>query len=196
MVFASRHSSAARGDALDGCASRRSRALLVRALLFGVLGLSSVAHAQSMPDTENGRYTLAPVADGVLRLDTRTGTMSTCNNKRIGWACYAMPDEREALDTEIGRLQKDNEALRAQLVQRDSASGKIEDALPKTDSLRKDVPKDSSKSAEKSADSERKLELTLPSDRDIDRAMSFLERAWRRLVEMADRMQKDVSGKI
>jgi len=26
--------------------------------------------------------------------------------------------------------------------------------------------------------------------------MSFLERAWRRLVEMANRMQKDVSGKI
>jgi hypothetical protein len=89
-------------------------------------------------------------------------------------------------------LQKDNAALRAQLAQRDSATGKIEDALPKTDSLRKDTPKDSSKSA----DSERKLELTLPSDRDIERAMSFLERAWRRLVEMADRVQKDVSGKI
>jgi hypothetical protein len=26
--------------------------------------------------------------------------------------------------------------------------------------------------------------------------MSFLEQAWRRLVEMANRMQKDVSGKI
>lgn len=167
-------------------------ALLISAALCSVLSASNTAHAQSMPDTENGRYTLAPVADGVLRLDTRTGTMSTCNNKRIGWACYAMPDEREALDAEIGRLQKDNAALRAQLAQRDSTTGKIEDALPKTDSLRKD----SSKSAEKSADSQRKLELTLPSDRDIERAMSFLERAWRRLVEMADRVQKDVSGKI
>lgn len=167
-------------------------ALLMSAALCSVLSASNTAHAQSMPDTENGRYTLAPVADGVLRLDTRTGTMSTCNNKRIGWACYAMPDEREALDAEIGRLQKDNAALRAQLVQRDSTTGKIEDALPKTDSLRKD----SSKSAEKSADSQRKLELTLPSDRDIERAMSFLERAWRRLVEIADRVQKDVSGKI
>jgi hypothetical protein len=165
-------------------------------MLCGVLSLSGAASAQSMPDTENGRYTLAPVADGVLRLDTRTGTMSTCNTKRIGWACYAMPDEREALDAEIGRLQKDNAALRAQLAQRDSAAGKIEDALPKSDSLRKDAPGDSSKSAGKSADTGRKLELTLPSDRDIDRAMSFLERVWRRLVEMADRVQKDVSGKI
>jgi hypothetical protein len=38
--------------------------------------------------------------------------------------------------------------------------------------------------------------LVLPSDRDIDRAVSFLERAWRRLVEMAYRVQKDVSGNI
>jgi hypothetical protein len=30
----------------------------------------------------------------------------------------------------------------------------------------------------------------------VDRVMSFLEQAWRRLVEMANRMQKDVSGKI
>ena len=30
----------------------------------------------------------------------------------------------------------------------------------------------------------------------MDRMMSFLEQAWRRLVEMANRMQKDLSGKI
>ena len=176
-------------------ANRLPCAILLSAL-SGVPGVTGAARAQSMPDTESGRYTLAPVADGVLRLDTRTGKMSTCNNKRIGWACYAMPDEREAFDAEIGRLQKDNAALRAQLAQRDSAAGKIEDALPKADSLRKDAPNESSKSAGKSADSQRKLELTLPSDRDIERAMSFLERAWRRLVEMAGRVQKDVSGKI
>ena len=48
----------------------------------------------------------------------------------------------------------------------------------------------------KVAESERKIEIPLPSDRDMDRMMSFLEQAWRRLVEMANRVQKDVSGKI
>ena len=48
----------------------------------------------------------------------------------------------------------------------------------------------------KVAEGERKIEIPLPSDRDMDRVMSFLEQAWRRLVEMANRMQKDVSGKI
>ena len=68
-----------------------------------------VAHALAgaAPDTENGRYTLSPTGDGVLRLDTRTGAVSTCSNSGAGWACYAVPDERAAMDAEIGRLQAD-----------------------------------------------------------------------------------------
>ena len=144
--------------------------------------------AQSVPDIENGRYSLAPVADGVIRLDTRTGAVSTCNNSGAGWACYAVPDERAALDAEIGRLQSDNEKLKAQLAAREpTVPGKIDEPLPKTDSLKPATPK---------PDAERKIEIPLPSDRDMDRVMSFLEQAWRRLIEMAQRVQKDFSGKI
>jgi hypothetical protein len=161
---------------------------LVFGLVFCSGGKGAVA-AQSMPDTENGRYTLSPVADGVLRLDTRTGAVSTCNNNGTGWACYAVPDERAALDAEIGRLQADNEKLKAQLAEREPAiTGKIDEPMPKTDSLKKAEPKP--------GDSARKIEIPLPNDRDMDRMMAFLEQAWRRLVEMANRMQKDVTGKI
>src|ERR1041385_6555336 len=58
---------------------------------------------KTVPDIENGRYALSPVGDGVVRLDTRTGSVSTCNNSGAGWACYVVPDERAALDAEIGR---------------------------------------------------------------------------------------------
>ena len=106
-------------------------------LAFGA-GQSAAAVAQSMPDTENGRYALSPVADGVIRLDTRTGAVSTCNNTGAGWACYAVPDERAALDAEIGRLQADNERLKAELAAREpTVTGKIDEPLPKTDSLKK-----------------------------------------------------------
>ena len=157
--------------------------------VFLCLGGIGAAVAQSTPDTENGRYALSPVADGVLRLDTRTGAVSTCTNTGMGWACYTVPDERAALDAEIGRLQADNEKLKAELAAREpTVTGKIDEPLPKTDSLKKPEPK--------VADGERKIEIPLPSDRDMDRVMSFLEQAWRRLVEMANRMQKDVTGKI
>ena len=153
-----------------------------------LLVVSGPALAQAKPDTENGRYALSPSGDGgVLRLDTKTGTVSTCTNSGTGWACYAVPDERSALDAEIGRLQAENEKLKAQLAERDgTVAGKSEEALPKSDSLRKPEPK--------VAEGERKIEIPLPSDQDMDRVMSFLERAWRRLIEMAGRIQKDVSG--
>jgi hypothetical protein len=160
----------------------------IAAAIVSIGGIGAVA-AQTMPDAENGRYALSPVTDGVIRLDTRTGAVSTCSNTGTGWACYAVPDERDALDVEIGRLQADNEKLKTQLAAREpTVSGKIDEALPKTDQLKKPEPK--------VAEGERKIEIPLPSDRDMDRVMSFLEQAWRRLVEMANRVQKDVTGKI
>src|SRR3954451_24508625 len=142
------------------------------AALIAIAGANPVS-ADSIRASENGRYALAPVTDGVLRLDTRTGVTSICTDKAAGWACYAMPDERAAFDEEIGRLQKDNEDLKAELAERQpTVTGKIEEPLPKTNSLKKAEPK--------LVDSERKIEIPLPSDRDMDRVMAFVEHAWRR----------------
>src|ERR1700757_1678585 len=102
---------------------------------------AGIVAAQSAPDSENGRYTMTPIPEGVLRLDTRTGTVSTCTNNGAGWACYAVPDERSALDAEIGRLQAEVEKLKTELAAGPSVSGKIEEALPKSDSLKKTEPK-------------------------------------------------------
>ncbi|HET7884936.1 MAG TPA: hypothetical protein VFL62_01795 [Bradyrhizobium sp.] len=173
----------------------RTAALTSTVVVLSVLIGANAAVAEALPDGENGRYTLSPIADGVIRLDTRTGTVSTCNNAGAGWACYVVPDERAAYDQEIGRLQAESEKakaeiekLKTELASRAPVEGKSEEALPKSDSLKKAEPK--------VAETPRKIEIPLPSDRDMDRVMSFLEQAWRRLVEMANRMQKDVSGKI
>jgi hypothetical protein len=168
--------------------SKLSTSAAALALTF-CLGGVGAALAQSTPDRENGRYALSPVTDGVIRLDTKTGDVSTCTNSGNGWACYLVPDERAAFDAEIGRLQADNEKLKALLATREpTVTGKIDEPLPKADSLKK--PESNA------AEGERKIEIPLPSDRDMDRMMSFLEQAWRRLVDMANRMQKDVSGRI
>jgi hypothetical protein len=148
-----------------------------------VLSFAEIASAAETPDSENGRYTFSPMADGVMRLDTRTGTVSNCSNSAAGWACFAVPDERKALDQEIGRLQAENDKLKAQLAARD----------PAVASKNADKP-----AGPNTADNQRKIEIPLPSDQDMDRVMSFLQRAWQRLIEMANQMQKDVSrdGKI
>ena len=160
--------------------------LILAAMAAAVLAGDGMASAESMPDTENGRYALQPSGDGVIRLDTRTGALSNCTNSPSGWACYMAPDERKAMDEEIGRLRAENEKLKAQLAS--ANAGKPDEALPKSD--KQDPPKTAQ------GQGDRKIEIPLPSDADMDRVMSFLERAWQRLVDMANRMQKDASGKI
>jgi len=167
---------------------------LAAAVFAGAMTISGgLAAAQPAPDSENGRYSMTPIPEGVLRLDTRTGTVSTCARNGAGWACYAVPDERTALDAEIGRLQAEVEKLKGQLAAGPTVSGKIDEALPKTDPLKKPEPQ---AREPKVAEGDRKIEIPLPSDQDVDRVMSFLEKAWRRLIDMANRVQKDVSGKI
>src|SRR3981189_1248909 len=168
--------------------SKFSTPIVAAAVIFCMGGIGA-ATAQPMPNTENGHYSLSPVVDGVIRFATGHGPESTCNNNRQGLACYAAPDERLALDPGSGRLQAENEKLKAQLAEREpTITGKIDEPLPKTDSLKKPEPK--------VAEGAAKIQIPLPSDRDMDRMMSFLEQAWWRLVEMANRMQKDVTGKI
>ncbi|MGP9814657.1 hypothetical protein ACTZWT_24350 [Rhodopseudomonas sp. NSM] len=179
-------------------APRRMRSAAL-SVVFALCGGGAVA--QSLPDSENGRYTFTPSADGVVRLDTRTGKASTCSDKGNGWACYAIADERSAFDAEIGRLQGDNDrlkkevdalrvendSLKAQLAQRGpTVSGKIDESMPKSDKMA--TPEVTTK------DGQRRLEIPLPSDQDVDRVMGFIERAWRRLIEMANRIQRETIG--
>src|SRR3954454_3228046 len=120
---------------------QRSMMMLALAGIGCAAGLDR-ASAQVLPDIENGRYALSPVGDGVIRLDSRTGAVSSCSNSGAGWACYVVPDERVALDQEIGRLQGENEKLKAQLAREPVVAGKIEEPLPKEDSLRPAPPKE------------------------------------------------------
>jgi septal ring factor EnvC (AmiA/AmiB activator) len=197
-------------------------------LMLGVAlaGFPAVATAQSTPDAENGRYTFTAIADGVLRLDTRTGQLASCHNRVAGWSCYLVPDERAALDAEIGKLQGENIGLKSELARFKEEQARLDREIaalkdaqqrldaertklkaevdrlaasaappPKIDApLAKEEPGE--KGAARQASKGNKLELPLPDDREIERAVSFVERAWRRLIEMAGRVQRDVSGKI
>lgn len=171
------------GEALVTAAIRRTG--FAAMALAASLMLGHEARAQTAPDTENGRYTLSPVTDGFLRLDTRNGVVSICTNKN-GWICRLVPDERAALDTEIGRLQADNKSLRDQLAQRDTVTGKTDTPLAK---------EDSKKSAQASPDSkaspDRKVELQLPPEH--EKLLALIDRVWDRLIEMAVRLQKRLS---
>jgi hypothetical protein len=56
---------------------------------------------------------MTPVADGFLRLDTRTGQVSLCTVSGGQPQCRAGADERAAFEAEIDRLAKENARLKA-----------------------------------------------------------------------------------
>jgi hypothetical protein len=148
--------------------------LFAFALTVSLAALAAASAQTATPDSENGRYSFNPVAEGVLRLDTRTGQVSQCSRSDAGWVCKAVPDERSALETEIARLQGENATLKKELLAR---------GLP--------VPGVPSPPAAKPGDPE----LKLPSDAEVDKVISFLEKVWRRLIEMGKEVQKDVERK-
>jgi|SRR6266516_1887097 hypothetical protein len=149
------------------------RAIAAFALL---LSLALVARAQDPgPDSEHGRFTFKQVSDGLLRLDTSSGAVALCSKRAVGWACQTVPEDRVALESEIARLQDENTALKREFI----AHG-----LSLPNGIK--TPPGSPKSGDQ--------DLRMPSDADLDRAMSFLEKAWRRLVEMVQRLQREMES--
>jgi hypothetical protein len=144
--------------------------LLALALTFSLASFAVASAQTATPDSENGRYSFNPVADGVLRLDSRTGQVSQCIRSDAGWTCKAVPDERSSLETEIARLQGENATLKKELLARGLS-----------------VPGLSSPPVAKPGEPE----LKLPSDAEVDKVISFLEKVWRRLIEMGRTVQKD-----
>jgi hypothetical protein len=76
---------------------------------------------------------LAPADDAFLRLDTKTGEVSRCSKQPSGWTCELLPDDRAALEAEIARLQKQNAALKADLIRRGLTVPQQEAAVPPAD---------------------------------------------------------------
>lgn len=149
------------------------------AFAAAVLSLPTLPAAaqNAAPDSEGGRYTFNRVDDSYLRLDQQTGQVSLCNRHSVGWACYPLPDERAALEEEIARLQKDNAALKKEMLARGIA-------LP---GMKQPQPNPEAKS---------EPGVKIPSDAEIDRVMTVMEKMWRRLVEMVQRVQKELAPPI
>jgi hypothetical protein len=146
------------------------------ALIAGLALAGTTACGQgTSAESDDARYTFNRVEDGYLRLDGRTGQVSHCIRQAVGWACRALADDRAALEAEIARLQGENVALKKELIARN---------LPLPGTVKQGQPPNSGEPR-----------LQLPNDADLNKVMSFLEKVWRRLVEMVGTLQKDLLKK-
>jgi lipoyl-dependent peroxiredoxin len=119
-------------------------------VMIAILGTPASAEG------DNGRYTIAPLDGGIVKLDTRTGAVTECRRQGEVLNCVLTSDQRQALQDEIDRLSRENAELRSQL----------------------------SPSAPSAPGNPAKTAPSLPSDADVDRALSLMERVLRRFKEI------------
>jgi hypothetical protein len=140
-----------------------------------ISALALVLLVGAAPDVEEraGRYVMTPTEGGFLRLDSQTGAVSICQRNSGKWSCDAVPDDRRALEGEIDRLNEENKSL-------NGAIKRLEEllALPDSD--------DKSRRAQKQGP-----KLTLPSEQDVDRAMSYIQRMMRKFKDKLREMEQD-----
>ena len=135
------------------------------------------------------RFTMSPAeGGGFVRLDTTTGQMSLCTRKDSQWQCSDMADQGRGLAEEVERLRTENKDLKAEI-------RRIEDIML-----------DGNKSAGRGgsappggSDADRRAEAPagkygLPSEKDVDQAIDYMERMFRKFRDKMKEFETDNKG--
>jgi hypothetical protein len=161
-------------------------------------------------DVTEKRFTFHRIDDGYLRLDLRSGDVATCRQREGGLTCTLAPDERAALDNEIGRLQRENAALKNALLERGlplpsppadapalagPASPPVASESPQTSPPAPALPPVASAPPRPPAPIPAEPGLRPRDNAEIDRVMDAVERLWHRLVELMTSIQRDPQKK-
>ena len=126
---------------------------------FLVAGAASAQQPGAASGDQANRFELERTEHGVIRLDRRTGAMTLCRDENGTLACRMQPDERAAYDDELARLEKRVAALEERLGR---AQPNAQIAPPNAG-----APSNA-----------------LPSDAEIDRSLSIMERFMRMFFGM------------
>lgn len=143
----------------------------MRTLPILVLGLATAFAATSgfAAGEQQGRYTMSPAeGGGIVRLDTQTGALTLCRPERGELACKPVAGDDTAQRQELERLRTEHQALKAEI-------RRLEELLL--------PPERGSESKPPSNEGAKPPGVPLPTEQDIDRAMDYLGRMWKRFQE-------------
>ena len=143
------------------------------------------------PGTDDSRYSFHRMGEGFVRLDSQTGQVAQCGWSTPGWSCKLVPDERAALESEIGRLQRDNAELKKSLLSHNIELPNGMAAAAPAPQAAAPVPPANVPDPSAKPPSEPKM----PSEADLDRALAFMKHIWQRLVDMVNDLQRDIQKK-
>lgn len=135
--------------------------ILAGSLTF--LPQSALAH-------EEGRYTMLETKNGVIRLDRKTGAMTTCVPLPNGWKCEPLVKKGAGAGADQDRvteLEDENFRLKQKLAERSDDDLNDPDSEPK--------------------------KFKLPSDEEVDEAIEYMERMIRKFGGAMKRLRENNS---
>jgi hypothetical protein len=140
----------------------RFTAILCASLALGM----GVVHAET-PGDGQGRFTLAPVEGGFMRLDKESGAVAFCARKNEQWSCDPVEDKTRAIDDKIAKLEAENKTLKDHLRTLEAAQPPVDQGPPPGSG----------------ADGK----MQLPTEEEVDKALDYVERMFKKF---RDRLQK------
>ena len=153
----------------------------MRAILKTSLTIFVLLMAASPVFAQANRFTMTPTDNGFLRLDTQTGAISICNNNDGQWHCKNLAPKEQSTplnnsdkiaSNDLIKLQQENKELKAEIK-------KLEEEIFKV-----------------SKDNPGNKQLKLPSEEDVDKVMTFMERLIERLKGLGKKLQEDDKGNL
>ncbi|QIB34469.1 hypothetical protein [Ancylobacter pratisalsi] len=168
----------------------------VLVLFLGPAALAQEAPASSpVAAAERANFSIQPVEGGVMKLDTRSGAMSFCSQRadaRPGagvsgsgagsWVCEAVPEDRAALEAEIGRLQ-------ARIAALEKARTGVTPGVPDIMVPPEGGAGSSTHPPPQAAVPDDDAKLTEDARRKLDEAMDMAEHVFKRFLGMVDRLR-------
>ena len=146
------------------------------ALLFATAAPVSAANPTDQPPAERaGRYIMQPVDGGALRMDSETGAMSLCTMRGGAFACEPVQDERTS-QKEAERLTTENRELKAEIK-------RLEEMLGLGEKPQAGTPGAPGNQQSEERPVSRQPKFELPSEEDLDKALSYAERMLKKFRE-------------
>lgn len=105
------------------------KTLMVRNLAVVVFFSSAFASTGALAQ-ENGRYRLEGTETGYVRLDTRTGAISTCTEQQGQFVCKMATEDREAYENDLADLQDRVKKLEDKVALLEGKGGSTASGLP------------------------------------------------------------------
>jgi len=136
------------------------------------LSLAAAAAADTPADL-GGRFTMAPVEGGFLRLDKQTGSVAMCSRTGTAWGCVPVEDRTgDAAAPDVSRLEQENRDLRDRI-------RALEDTI----------------GAKPPLEGPPGGKAQLPSDEDVDQALDYLERVYKKVRDRIKDLDKPLPPK-